>query len=112
MKDSSSGQAQRMRPGAKDLNSGLKNLLNKMKPNQLQDILAAVKGGGAVALLKDPEILSLLKQIGDPKQKVDPSSISPRTKIVLCEAVETLTEDNPSILESFGIKAGDVRFCR
>ena len=101
-----------MRPEAKDLNSGLKNLLNKMKPNQLHDILAAVKGGGAVALLKDPEILSLLKQIGDPKQKVDPSSISPRTKIVLCEAVETLTEDNPSILESFGIKAGDVRFCR
>jgi len=75
-------------------------------------MISQIQGGNGLGLLlKDPEILELLKKLGDPKQEVDPSSISEGEKIVICEALETLMEDNPSILEVFGIKADSFNFC-
>ena len=93
----------------------LNTLLSQIKPSQGQNILGIISqiqgGSGLGLLLKDPEILDLLKKLGDPKEGMDPSSISEGKKIVICEALETLMEDNPSILEVFGIKADSFNFC-
>ena len=91
----------------------LNTLLSQIKPGQGQNILGVISqiagGSGLGLLLKDPEILDLLKKLGDPKQEVDPSSRG--EKVVICEALETLKEDNPSILKAFGIKADSFNFC-
>ena len=93
----------------------LNTLLSQIKPGQGQNILGVISqiagGSGLGLLLKDPEILDLLKKLGDPNQEVNPSSISEGKKVVICEALETLKEDNPSILKAFGIKADSFNFC-